>query len=114
MGDLQKANSQTDIVEQVSQEVYSIGHYGRLHRDYLKSHRPVLYLAMLQSGGLWAYLAELDRQAHTQLEFLVGQMAAREGITEALKAHEPMAWVGKMENIRARAEELVFDELIYR
>lgn len=114
MGDLQKTNSQADIVEQESQEVYSIGHYGRLHRDYLKSHRPVLCLAMLQSGRLWRYLAELDRQAHMRVEFLVRQMAAQEGITEALKAHKPMAWVGKMENIRARAEELVFDELIYR
>lgn len=114
MGDLQKTNSQADIVQLARQEVYSIGHYGRLYRDYLKSHRPVLYLAMLQSGRLWAYLAELDRQAHMREEFLVGQMAAREGITEALKAHEPMAWVGKMENVRARAEELVFDELIYR
>ena len=114
MGDLQKTNSQTDIVERESQEVYSIGHYGRLHRDYLKSHRPVLYLAMLQNGRLWGHLAELDRQAHTRMEFLVGQMAAQEGITEALKAHKPMAWVGKMENVRARAEELVFDELIYR
>ena len=94
--------------------MYSIGHYGRLHRDYLKSHRPVLYLAMLQSGRLWAYLAEPDRQAHARLEFLVGQMAAQEGGTEALKAHESVARVGKMENIRERAEELVFDELIYR
>lgn len=114
MGDLQKTNSQADIVERESQEVYSIGHYGRLHRDYLKSHRLVLYLAMLQSGRLWAYLTEVDRQAHTRMEFLIGQMAAQEGVTEALKSHEPMAWVGKMENVRARAEELVFDELIYR
>lgn len=114
MVDLQKTNCQADIMEQESQEVYSIGHYGRLHRDYLKSHRPVLYLAMLQSGRLWAYLAELDRQAHMRVEFLVGQMAAQEGVTEALKAHEPVAWVGKMENIQARTEALVFDELIYR
>ena len=114
MGDLQKTNSQADIVQLARQEAYSIGHYGRLHRDYLKSHRPVLYLAMLQSGRLWAYLAELDRQAHMRVEFLVGQMAAQEGVTEALKAHEPVAWVGKMENIQARTEALVFDELIYR
>ena len=114
MGDLQKTNSQADIVQLARQEAYSIGHYGRLHRDYLKSHRPVLYLSMLQSGRLWAYLAELDRQAHMRVEFWVRQMGAQKGITEALKAHEPMAWVGKMENVRARAEELVFDELIYR
>ena len=114
MGDLQKTNSQADIVQLARQEVYSIGHYGRLHRDYLKSHRPALYLSMLQSGRLWAYLAELDRQAHMRVEFWVRQMGAQKGITEALKAHKPMAWVGKMENVRARAEELVFDELIYR
>ena len=114
MGDLQKTNSQADIVQLARQEAYSIGHYGRLHRDYLKSHRPALYLSMLQSGRLWAYLAELDRQAHMRVEFWVRQMGAQKGITEALKAHKPMAWVGKMENIRARAEELVFDELIYR
>ena len=114
MGDLQKTNSQADIVQLARQEAYSIGHYGRLHRDYLKSHQPVLYLAMLQSGRLWAYLAELDRQAHMRVEFWVRQMGAQKDITEALKAHKPMAWVGKMENVRAQAEELVFDELIYR
>jgi len=114
MGDLQKTNSQADIVQLARQEAYSIGHYGRLHRDYLKSHRPVLYLSMLQSGRLWAYLAELDRQAHMRVEFWVRQMGAQKGITEALKAHEPVAWVGKMENIQARTEALVFDELIYR
>ena len=114
MRDLQKTTSQADIVQLARQEAYSIGHYGRLHRDYLKSHRPVLYLAMLQNGRLWAYLAELDRQAHMRMEFLIGQMAAQEGVAEALKAHKPMAWIGKMENVRARAEELVFDELIYR
>lgn len=90
------------------------GRYGRLHLRYLKQDRPVLYIALVTSGSLWPYLEELNNQAQKRMERLTSQMAAREGVTEALKAEEPMEWVGRMENIRSRAEEIVLRELIYR
>ena len=90
------------------------GRYGRLHLRYLKQDRPVLYIALVTSGSLWSYLEELNNQAQKRMERLISQMAAREGVTEVLKAEDPMAWVGKMENIRSRAEEIVLRELIYR
>ena len=90
------------------------GRYGRMHLRYLKQDQPVLYIALVTSGSLWPYLEELNCQAQKQMERLTSQMAAREGVTEALKAEDPMAWVGKMENIRSRAEEIVLRELIYK
>ena len=90
------------------------GRYGRMHLRYLEQDRPVLYIALVTSGSLWPYLEELNNQAQKRMERLTSQMAAREGVTEALKAEDPMAWVGKMENIRSRAEEIVLRELIYR
>ena len=74
----------------------------------------MLYIAMVMDGSLWPYLEELNCQAQKRMERLTSQMADREGVTEALKAEDPMAWVGKMENIRSRAEEIVLRELIYR
>ena len=68
---------------------------------------------MLLSGRLWTYLADLDEQAQDRLERIIDQMKATEGITEALKASDPMAWVQHMNNIRTRAEEIVREELIY-
>ena len=90
------------------------GRYGRMHLQYLKQDRPVLYIALVASGSLWPDLEELNCQAQKRLDRLTSQMAAREGVTEALKAENPMAWVGKMENIRSQAEEIVLRELICR
>ena len=90
------------------------GRYGRMHLQYLKQDRPVLYIALVTSGSLWPYLEELNSQAQKRMERMTSQMAAREGVTEALKAEDPMAWVGKMENIRSLADEIVLLELIYR
>ena len=90
------------------------GRYGRMHLRYLKQDRPVLYIALVASGSLWPYLEELNNQVQKRMDCLTSQMAAREGVTEALKDEDPMAWVGKMENIRSRAEEIVLRELIYR
>ena len=68
---------------------------------------------MLQSGELWTYLADLNEQAQDRLERIIYQMKAAEGITEALKASDSMAWIGAMNNIHARAEEIIREELIY-
>ena len=90
-----------------------IGRWGRMHRDYLKEHKPIQYNCLLLSGNLWTYLAGLNEQAQDRLERMIDQMKVSEGITEALKASDPMAWVQRMNTIRARVEEIVREELIY-
>ena len=90
-----------------------IGKWGRMHRDYLKEHKPIQYNCLLLSGNPWTYLAGLNEQAQDRLERMIDQMKVSEGITEALKASDPMAWVQRMNNIRARVEEIVREELIY-
>ena len=90
-----------------------IGKWGRMHRDYLKEHRPILYNDLILSCKLWTYLADLNQQAQERLETIVSQMTAAEGITEELKASNQMAWVQRMNSIRARAEEIIREELIY-
>ena len=87
--------------------------WGRMHRDYLKEHKPIQYNCLLLSGNLWTYLAGLNERAQDRLERMIDQMKVSEGITEALKASDPMAWVQRMNNIRARVEEIVREELIY-
>ena len=82
-------------------------------RNYLRENKPIQDNCLLLSGRLWTYLADLDEQAQDRLERIIDQMKATEGITEALKASDPMAWVQRMNNIRTRAEEIVREELIY-
>ncbi len=95
------------------EESRPIGKWGRLHRDYIKEHHPICFNALCLSGDLWAYLADLNEQAQTRLELIIKQMTASEGVTEDLKATDQMAWVGAINNIRNRAEEIVLKELIY-
>ena len=94
------------------EETRPIGKWGRMHREYLREHKPIQYNCLLLSGKLWTYLADLNEQSQTRLARVIEQMKATEGITEALKASDPMAWVRRMSNIRARAEEIIRDELI--
>ena len=96
------------------EESRPIGRWGRMHREYLKEHKPIQYNCLLLSGELWTYLADLNEQAQDRLERMIDRMKAVEGITEALKASDPMVWVQSMNNIRARAEEIILQELIYR
>lgn len=95
------------------EETVHIGIWGRRHKLYLKQNHRVLYMNLLTSGKLNSYLADIDKQAEDMLFRLVKQMAKREGVTEALKAENQMEWVGRMNNIRNRATELVNAELIY-
>ena len=97
----------------LTEESRPIGRWGRMHREYLREHKPIPYNCLLLSGKLWTYLADLNEQAQDRLERMIEQMKASEGITEALKASNPMAWVSAMNNIRARAEEIVREELIF-
>ena len=95
------------------EETRPMGKWGRMHREYLKEHRPIQYNCLLLSGKLWTYLADLNEQAQDRLEQMVHQMKMAEGVTEELKAADPMAWVQRMNNIRNRAEEIILRELVY-
>ena len=95
------------------EETRPIGTWGRLHRDYLKEHRPIQYTNLVTEGTLWTYLAELNEQAQERLARIIEQMKEPEGVTEALKAADQLAWVRAMNSIRNRAEEIILRELIY-
>lgn len=90
-----------------------IGLWGRRHLRYIREHRKALYTSLQLSGKLNSYLADIDQQTEAMLSRLVEQMARRQGVTEQLKANDQMAWVGKMNNIRASATEIVDREIIY-
>ena len=90
------------------------GRWGRLHKRYLKEHHPIRYNQLLLSGELGSYLAKLDKQAEEQLALTIRQMQEAEGVTEALKAADQLEWVRRMNNIRNRAEEIVYNEIVYK
>ena len=91
-----------------------IGRWGRMHRAYLKEHRPVIFNQLVLSGSLWTYLADINEQAQQRLEVMIRQMMIAEGVTEELKEANQMEWMQRMNNIRSRAEEVVLSELIYK
>ena len=95
------------------EEKRSIGKWGRMHREYLKEHHPIQYTNLVLSCKLWTYLADLNEQAQERLDRIIQQMKEAEGVTDTLKAADPMAWVQRMNNIAARAEEIIREELIY-
>ena len=96
----------------LEEEQQPIGLWGQQHLQYIKQHRKVLYTNLLTSGKLNGYLADIDKQAEDMLSQLVKRMAEREGVTEQLKADNHMEWVGRMNNIRQSATEIVNSELI--
>ncbi|WP_276691371.1 TnpV protein [Ruminococcus callidus] len=95
------------------EEQRSIGKWGRMHRDYLKEHRPILFNDLILNGQLWTYLADLNEQAQERLALIIEQMQQAEGVTEDLKAADQMAWIGAMNSIRSRAEEIILQEMIF-
>ena len=96
-----------------NEEQQPVGLWGQRHLRYIKQHRKVLYTNLLTSGKLNSYLVDIDKQAEEMFSRLIKQMAEREGVTEALKAENQMEWVGRMNNIRSRATEIVNNDLIY-
>lgn len=88
-------------------ETKSIGVWGQRHLRYIKQYKRIFYTTLLTSGKLNSYLADIDEQAEEMFSRLVVQMAECEGVTEQLKAIDQMAWIGAMNNIRSRAEEIV-------
>ena len=94
---------------QLPEESRPIGIWGRMHKAY----HPARYNDLILSGKLWTYLADLNERAQNRLDCIIAQMKKTEGITEELKARDQLAWVGAMNSIRNRAEEIVRHELIY-
>lgn len=90
-----------------------LGKYGRMREQYLREHRSVLYSTMLLGGRLEDHLHEIDAAAQKRMDQMMRQMTETAGITEELKARDPMRWVGEMNAIKAQAEEMIFEELIY-
>lgn len=107
-----RATTHTCLVPDETDTV-PIGVWGRKHQQYLKKHRPMLYFGLTLNERLHNYLADIDTRARNKLHLLVTQLAEKEGINEQLKAQDQMAWVGAMNNIRNRAEEIFLQELIY-
>ena len=95
-------------------EQHPIGRWGRLHKKYLQEHHPIRYNQLFLSGELSGYLAKLDKQTEEQLALIIRQMQEAEGVTEALKVADQLEWVRRMNNIRNRAEEIVYNEIVYK
>lgn len=91
-----------------------IGRWGRMHRDYLKEYRPVVFNQLVLSSSLWTYLADINEQAQQRMDTLVKQMMASEGVTEELKGSNQMEWVRRISHIQSCSTEIIKSELIYR
>ena len=90
-----------------------LGHYGRMRLNYLQEHRPGLYTRLILSGKLYEHLAEINQTSRHRMEQIIPRLAQAEGVDEKLKVQDQMSWVGRMNNIRRRAEEIILQELIY-
>ena len=96
-----------------AEEERPLGVWTQRHRHYLKQHHKILYYNLLTSGKLRFHLADVEEEAQSLFLRLVKEYAEREGVTEQLKAENPMEWVQKMNNIRSRAAETVYADLIF-
>ena len=94
-------------------ETKPLGKYGRMRKKYLQEQRPVLWNSMILSEKLYPHLREIDETANSRLEQMMPGLMQSAGVTEALKASDPMKWVGLMNNLKAQAEEVILTELIY-
>ena len=96
-----------------SEEPSTLIKYGRTREKYLREHKKVLYFNLLTSGKLYEHLAEIDTSARDMAEYLIKEMAKKQGVTEELKATDMMRWIGLMNNIRTCADEIVLNDLVY-
>ena len=94
-------------------ETKPLGKYGRMRKQYLQEHRQVLWSSMILSETLYPHLREIDETANRRLEQLIPELMKQNGVTESMKASDPMKWVGLMNTLKAQAEETVLAELIY-
>ena len=96
------------------QTTYEIGKYGKLHLEFIKKHRRGTYTTLMTKNRLNDHLHSIDEQAHEQIDLHIVQMSKRMGVTENLKASDPMRWVQMMNNIKASAEEIVLKEVVHK
>ena len=96
------------------QTTYEIGKYGKLHLEFIKKHRRGTYTTLLTENRLNEHLHRIDEQAHEEIDLHIAQMKKRMGVTEELKASDPIRWVQMMNNIKANAEEIVLKEVVYK
>ena len=89
-----------------------LGKYGRMRKKYLQEHRQVLWNQMILSESLYPHLREIDETANRRMEQLMPELMKQNGVTEELKASDPMMWVGLMNNLKSQAEETILAELI--
>ena len=95
------------------QEEQPLGKYGRMRKAYLKEHRPVLWSSLILSEQLYPHLREIDETANSRLEQMRPELMKAAGVTESLKASDPMKWAGLMNTLKAQAEEIILTELVY-
>ena len=95
------------------QETKPLGKYGRMRKAYLQEHRPVLWNSLILSEKLYPHLREIDETANSRLEQMMPGLMQSAGVTEALKASDPMKWVGLMNSLKAQAEEVILNDLIH-
>ena len=94
-------------------EAAPLGKYGRMRRQHLKEHRPILFQKLVLEGKLYPHLREIDETANRRLAQMMPELMKSAGVTEELKASDPMKWVGLMNTLKAQAEEILLTELIY-
>ena len=98
--------------EEPEQDVF-YGKYGDLRRDYLREHKPKLWAVLMNNGTLADHLKGIERAAEQRMDTLLPQLLKAAGVTEELKAHDQMAWVGLVNNCKAMVEEIILDEVVY-
>ena len=95
------------------EEKRTIGHYGRLHSEYLRQAKSMVFNDLILTGQLWTYLADLDEQATERRNVMMKQFMEKEGVTEELKKQNRYEWVRKMNGIRSRVDEIIIKEMVY-
>ncbi len=93
---------------------YPLGKYANLRLDFMKKHRRGTYTTLLTEGRLNKYLHEIDLRASKMLDSIIPRLAKERGIDETLKAHNSLQWVAEMNNIKASAEEILLQEVVYQ
>lgn len=109
----QEGNYLIPDLEYPEMDLLPLGKYGRMRKNYLREHRPVVYNELALTGKLFSHCLEVEASANRRIDIIMEGLVKKQGITEALKARDPMAWVGAMNNCKAQAEEIIFSELIY-
>ena len=102
-----------DLIIEDSNSNYNVGKYGHLRNNYIKEHKIGLYTELMITGTLTNHLIDIDKAATARVKNIVDKLAKAENVNEDLKSREQLAWVKAMNNIKNRAEEIVFNELIY-